>query len=104
MQMGSLFTPEPEQWGLRGDPYLSRALREALDETSIPSTDEGVDNLLLDRIKDMTGVDLRQELQEALYREEFAHGGMSSGQIHVPTWRDRFVPLLIARAAGSRRD
>ena len=24
---------------------------------------------------------------------------MSSGQIHVPTWRDRLVPLLIARAA-----
>lgn len=59
--MGSLFTPEPEQWGLRGDPYLWRALREALDETSIPSTDEGVDNLLFDRIKDMTGVDLRQD-------------------------------------------
>lgn len=102
--MGSLFTPEPEQWGLRGDPYLWRALREALDETSVPSTDEGVDNLLVDRIKDLTGVDLRQELQEALYREEFAYGGMSSGQIHVPTWRDRFVPLLIARAAGSRSD
>jgi hypothetical protein len=98
-----MFTPEPEQWGLRGDPYLWRALREALAETAIPSTDEGVDNLLVDRIKDLTGVDIRRELQEALYREEFAHGGMSSGQIHVPTWRGRLVPLLIARAAGSRR-
>lgn len=101
--MGSLFTPEPDPWGLRGDPYLWRALREALAETSIPSTDEGVEDLLVDRIKDLTGADIRQELQEVLYREEFAHGGMSSGHVHVPTWRDRLVPLLLARAAGSRR-
>ena len=101
--MGSLFTPEPEQWGLRGDAYLWRALREALDEAPIPSTDEGVENLLVDRIEDLAGIDIRQERQEALYREDFAHGGMSSGQIHVPTWRDRLVPFLIARAAGCRR-
>jgi hypothetical protein len=101
--MGSLFTPEPEQWGLRGDAYLWRALREALNETAIPLTYKDVENLLVDRIEDLTGVDVRHEREEAVYREEFAHGGMSSGQIHVPTWRDRLVPFLIARAAGSRR-
>lgn len=100
--MGSLFTPEPEQWGLRGDSHLWRALREALEETSIPATDDAVASLLVDRIKDLMDVDIRLERQEAVYREEFAHGGMSSGQIHIPTWRDRLVPLLIARAAGNR--
>ncbi len=100
--MGSLFTPEPEQWGLRGDSQLWRAPREALEETSIPATDDAVASLLVDRIKDLTDVVIRLERQEAVYREELAHGGMSSGQIHIPTWRDRLIPLLIARAAGNR--
>jgi hypothetical protein len=100
--MGSLFTPAPEQWGLRGDRYLWQALREALDETPVPATDDGVDNLLATHIEDLAGVDIRREVQEAVYREQFAHGGMSSGHIHVPTWRDRLLPLLVARAAGTR--
>ena len=98
--MGSLFIPEPEQWGLRGDRYLWQALREALDETPVPPTDDGVENLLVTLIEDLAGVDIRRETQESVYREQFAHGGMSSGHIHVPTWRDRLVPLLVARAAG----
>ena len=100
--MGSLFTPEPEQWGLRGDPHLWRALREALKEASIPATREAVASLLLGHIKDLTDVDVLLERQDAVYREAFANGGMSSGQIHIPTWRDRLIPLLISRAAGSR--
>ncbi|WP_416957896.1 hypothetical protein ACNKF0_09745 [Nocardioides sp. T5] len=97
-----MFTPAPEQWGLRGDRYLWQALREALDETPVPATDDGVDNLLATHIEDLAGVDIRREVQEAVYREQFAHGGMSSGHIHVPTWRDRLLPLLVARAAGTR--
>ena len=27
MQVSDLFDPEPQRWGLRGDPYLWRALR-----------------------------------------------------------------------------
>jgi hypothetical protein len=101
--MGSLFIPEPEQWGLRGDAYLWRALSEELHERSIPATDEGVENLLVERIRDLAAFDVRQERRIAVHRDQFAHGGMSSGQIHVPAWRDRLVPLLIVRAAGSRR-
>ncbi len=42
-KMADLFDPEPETWGLRGDPYLWRALREHLSETDIPaSVDEVV--------------------------------------------------------------
>ncbi len=82
--MGSLFIPEPEQWGLRGDQYLWQELRDALDET-VPPTDDGVENLLVTLIEDLAGVDIRREAQESVYREQFAHGGMSSGHIHVPT-------------------
>lgn len=36
-----LFDPEPETWGLRGDPYLWRALREYLADARLPrSADE----------------------------------------------------------------
>lgn len=37
-------------------------------------------------------------VDELVYRREFAAGGMSSGQVHLTTWRDRLVPLLVHRA------
>ncbi|MDQ1291556.1 MAG: hypothetical protein QG615_1364, partial [Nitrospirota bacterium] len=36
-----------------------------------------------------------------VYREEFAHGGMSSGFVCLEVWRDRLIPLLVSRG---RRD
>jgi hypothetical protein len=33
-----------------------------------------------------------------MYREQYAHGGMSSGMISLDTWRQRFIPMLAERA------
>jgi hypothetical protein len=33
-----------------------------------------------------------------MYREQFAHGGMSGGLISIETWRDQLIPLLTDRA------
>ena len=35
-QAADLFDPEPEQWGLRGDPWVWRALRDHLGEAYLP--------------------------------------------------------------------
>jgi len=33
--VADLFDPEPEQWGLRGDPYLWREMKETFAETQL---------------------------------------------------------------------
>jgi hypothetical protein len=33
-----------------------------------------------------------------VYREQYAHGGMSSGMISLDTWRQRLMPMLAERA------
>jgi hypothetical protein len=98
--MGELFEVQPERWGLRGDPYVWRALQERLRGTPVPAEASEVEGLLLDAFRVVVGVDLRTAREEHVYREEFAHGGMSSGSVHLPTWRERLVPLLVQRARG----
>lgn len=96
--MGDLFTPVPEQWGLRGDPYAWDAMRAHLDADPVPDTGEAVARVLADAFERVVGTPLRNSA-EAVYVEAFAHGGMSSGQVHIPTWRDTLIPLLERRAA-----
>jgi hypothetical protein len=50
----------------------------------------------------VVGVDLRATGDEHVYRREFAHGGMSSGLVHLPAWRTRLIPLLVSRGAPDR--
>jgi hypothetical protein len=100
--MGDLFDPEPQAWGLRGDPYLWRALREHLLETDVPRSDEAAAGLLRAAFRELTDVDLASATAPSVYLERHAHGGMSSGMIHLDTWRQRLLPLLAERAATSR--
>ncbi|WP_448319241.1 hypothetical protein [Streptomyces sp. CO7] len=96
--MADLFDPEPEQWGLRGDPYAWRALRDHLAGTEIPESADEVRGLLRAAFSEVVGVDLVTEREAQVYREQFAPGGMSSGFVSLPTWRDRLIPMLVRRA------
>lgn len=97
MTMDQLFDEEPEQWELRGDPYVWAALRERLAGLPLPADDTTLEETLLTVFTSVVGVDLRTELADRVYREEFAHGGMSSGPVHLPTWWDSLIPLLVGR-------
>jgi hypothetical protein len=48
----------------------------------------------------LVAVDLATETASSVYRDAFAHGGMSSGQVHLETWRAVLMPLLIDRAGS----
>ncbi|MEU9861093.1 hypothetical protein AB0D99_09460 [Streptomyces sp. NPDC047971] len=96
--MGSLFDPDPERWGLRGDPHVWWALRDRLSGTEMPaSLDETVDILRV-TFDDLVGVDLVGDPASSVYRKPFAHGGMSSGMVSLDTWRESLMPLLASRA------
>lgn len=97
-KMTDIFDPEPQTWGLRGDPHLWRALRERLSETDMPGSAEKAVGLLHAAFGELTGLDLAGETASAVYRAQYGHGGMSSGMISLDTWRQRLMPMLAERA------
>lgn len=99
MRVSSLFDPEPQTWGLRGDPYLWRALRAHLAGQEIPASPGELDRLLHDAFRELAGADLASDPAISVHREQYAHGGMSSGMISLDTWRQRLMPMLAERAA-----
>jgi hypothetical protein len=99
MMMDELFADQPDCWGLRGDPYVWKALQERLSGLPVPDEEQALDDLLVEAFNAVVGVDLRNESVGGwgVYREEFAHGGMSSGHVSLKAWRDRLIPLLVSR-------
>ncbi|WP_329113013.1 hypothetical protein [Streptomyces sp. NBC_01353] len=96
--MAHLFDPEPERWGLRGDPYVWRALRDQLSGTDVPASVGETVELLRVTFSELVGVDLVGDPASSVYRESYAHGGMSSGMVSLDTWRESLMPLLALRA------
>jgi hypothetical protein len=96
--VADLFDPEPDRWGLRGDPWVWQAMRNHLGDTYLPPTLAEVERMLYAAFNRLVGVDLATEMEPSVYRAEFAHGGMSSGHIHIETWRVDLLPLLVDRA------
>jgi hypothetical protein len=104
---GRVFEAQPSQWGLRGDPYVWDAMRSAVSVQPRPLSVAELDAVLRDAFRRTVGVDVGDSsAPETILLEEFAHGGMSSGQVHVPTWRDQLLPLLLENGARelSRED
>jgi hypothetical protein len=93
-----LFDPAPSRWGLRGDPWVWQAMQDHLGATYLPPALGEVEKMLYAAFNRLVGVDLGTEIKPSVYREEFAHGGMSSGGIHLDTWRNELLPLLVDRA------
>ena len=98
VRVSDLFGPEPETWGLRGDPHLWRALRAHLAGQDLPASADELASLLHAAFRELTGSDLTSDPASSVYREQYAHGGMSSGMISLDTWRQRLMPMLFERA------
>ena len=96
--VSTLFDPEPQTWGLRGDPCLWQALRTHLAGQHIPASADELTSLLHTAFRELAGTDLATDAATAVYREQYARGGMSSGMISLDTWRQRLMPLLTERA------
>ena len=95
-----LFEPEPDQWGLRGDPYLWQELKEQLGMAPAPDTEQELVALLGRTIKGLLGEPFTMDGQ--LYVERFAHGGMSSGWVSGEWWLVKGIPLLVKRRRSTR--
>jgi hypothetical protein len=99
MKVSVLFDPLPGKWGLRGDPHLWAAMREQLAGTDLPPNAEETAGLLRAVFAELAGIDLTDPAP-SVFREQYAHGGMSSGMICLDTWRQKLMPMLIERATA----
>ena len=96
----TLFDPEPTSWGLRGDPYFWRYLKEKLASVGMPTGPDALERFIRHEHLKLSGKELT--MSSMAYVERFAHGGMSSGGISGHWWTETGIPLLRERciAAG----
>jgi len=95
----SLFHPEPQQWGLRGDPFLWREMAGAFHDVPLPTSTPQLALEIEHMFEKLTGQPITT--REFIWLERHAHGGMSSGGIAPQFWRETGVPLLLSRYATS---
>jgi hypothetical protein len=96
------FDVAPEHWGLRGDPHAWWAMRELLATTPTPSDGHAVRAAYATSFREVTGLDLDGTDEEYVYVAHLDHGGMSGGGVDMRWWRNRGIPLLVARAVERR--
>ncbi|MBQ5950661.1 MAG: DUF1768 domain-containing protein [Lachnospiraceae bacterium] len=98
--VSDIFREKPKQWGLRGDPYFWRTLesRFAFDDISVTESE------LEEKIRAIFREKMHAELTEdaKCYSAEYAHGGMSSGQVSGGWWVDDGIPMLKERLRALR--
>lgn len=96
MKYSDLFEPEPEKWGLRGDPYLWRELKEHFGDKELPEDESNLYLSIFRYCNDRCKVGLN--LADTTYIKDFDKGGMSSGEVSCKWWRETGIPLLLKRA------
>lgn len=100
--LGDGFDVIHRQWGLRGDPHVWQALRHAVADEPTPADAAAVRADLAAALRRVADVDVDAAEVEPVHREQFAHGGMSSGMVDGRWWRDKGLPLIAERALARR--
>ncbi len=93
--ISTLFSPEPSQWGLRGDPYLWREMATHFQSIPLPGSLPLLSSALEEAFLKLTNHAVSFSGDVHLARH--AHGGMSSGEISTEFWRESGIPLLLSR-------
>ena len=98
--VSSIFEETPKQWGLRGDPYLWKEMRNEFSAVPVTITLEDFEKRFKEVFEKLTGAPLNREGH--MFLSKYAHGGMSSGQICGEFWIDKALPLLLDRLNSFR--
>ena len=88
-----IFERKPEQWGLRGDPYLWDEMRDLFVGDSLDISIRDLANQICECYENAVGEPLTYNSK--VYVERFAHGGMSSGYVSGEFWICSGIPFLI---------
>jgi hypothetical protein len=93
--LSQIFQSEPPHWGLRGDPYLWKEMKNVLGSHAYPNTEEDFIVLLEQTYEQLTGRSIKE--QGSVFIERYSQGGMSSGQVAPQFWAEIGLPLLLER-------
>ena len=96
--LGSLFHPEPPQWGLRGDPGLWDELARRFADTPLPTGFGDLWQMLEAAYVESVGQALTDPHSPNIAR--FNRGGMSQGAVSPEHWAKTLFPLISARFAA----
>lgn len=88
---------EPQQWGLRGDPFLWKELRDHFLVAGLPESCQDFDARLEETVRELIGTPLSAD--NHVFVERYNQGGMSSGHVDASWWRSTGFPLLRKRYA-----
>lgn len=92
-----IFVPEPDQWGLRGDPFLWRYLKERYQMIELPYSSKVFHEDVLQIFADLAGEPLASDKQYFVKQFAKTHVGMSTGYLSGNFWLKKAIPLLIKR-------
>lgn len=96
--VSDLFQDRPSRWGLRGDPLLWDDMHAVFKGHLLPANREVLQSLLARAFQALTGAAM--DCTETTIAVDAYHrpgGGMSTGQVSPPFWRDTALPLILAR-------
>lgn len=100
--LGDGFDVNHRQWGLRGDLYAWRAMRELVAATPTPNDRGVIRAAYVDALRRVADVDIDQPGERVVHRPHLDHGGMSGGSVDLEWWRSKGIPLLVERALQRR--
>ena len=87
-----IFDLEPTKWGLRGDPWFWRYLKDLFEQYDTTISTEELEKIIKDEHKKLTGENL--DVDSCAYCSKFDHGGMSHGGLYGKFWVNEAIPLL----------
>ena len=91
-----IFEPEPETWGLRGDKYLWRRLKEKLRWQKLGMRTSQFDDLLKKEFKYLISIG-KEAGNNSIFLNDLPQNGMSGGHISMDWWHETGIPLLSKR-------
>ena len=90
-----LFSPRPDQWGLRGDPHLWDELSTYLAEVAMPNSADAVRQTIANAIEILTGTALGGT--DVVVVDRYPNDGMSGRRVSLRYWNETTLPLLVSR-------
>ena len=92
-----IFTPKPERWGLRGDPYLWQLLKIKYQTVELPYPPEKLPEDITRIVAELIGKEPRPNGHYKVETFSKIHVGMSTGMIAWDYWLETAIPLLMKR-------
>ena len=90
--IADLFRHEPIDWGLRGDPYLWKDMRDRFLDWLLPDSIEELDGRIRRSFEELAGASI--DSKEPIFNPNYDTGGMSSGHIDPQFWRTQALEHL----------